>query len=177
MSEPYIGEIVMFAGNFAPRGWQLCQGQLLSIAQNSALFSILGTTYGGDGVTTFALPDLRSRVPVQQGQGPGLSQYVLGEAAGTENVTLLTSQMPAHTHLPLGFNGTADQTTPGNNIPATTNNPTDRSDLPAYVAASQANAPMAPVSSAGGSQPFSVLQPFLALNFIIAIEGIFPSRN
>src|SRR4051794_10683767 len=99
MSEPFIGEVIMFAGNFAPRGWALCQGQLLSIAQNTALFSILGTTYGGNGQTTFALPDLRGRVPLGQGQGPGLSSYVLGEVAGNENVTLISTQMPQHNHL------------------------------------------------------------------------------
>src|SRR5690349_13883210 len=98
MSEPFIGEIIMFAGNFAPRGWAFCQGQILSIAQNTALFSILGTTYGGNGQTTFALPDFRGRVPVGQGQGPGLSSYVLGEVSGTESTTLLTTNMPVHNH-------------------------------------------------------------------------------
>src|SRR5215207_9632471 len=104
MSEPFIGEIRMFGGNFAPRGWAFCEGQLLSIAQNTALFSILGTTYGGNGTTTFALPDLRGRVPIQPGQGPGLSPYTLGQMSGQENVTLLITNIPAHTHT-LGASG------------------------------------------------------------------------
>src|SRR6478672_10112699 len=98
MSEPFLAEIIMFAGNFAPRGWAFCQGQILSIAQNTALFSLLGTTYGGNGQTTFALPDLRGRVPVGTGQGPGLSNYDLGQVSGSESVTLTVSQMPAHNH-------------------------------------------------------------------------------
>ncbi|MDE2483038.1 MAG: phage tail protein [bacterium] len=173
MDQPYIGSIVLFAGNFAPRGWALCWGQLLPIAQNAALFSILGTTYGGNGVQTFALPDLRGRVPIQQGQAPGLSAYVLGEASGTETTTLLTPNLPQHNHLLMG-----NQQASGNEFPG-----------PAHViGASTAdkmytnqapNVNMAPtsISMTGGNQPFSNMQPYLALNFIIALQGIFPSRN
>src|SRR5215831_4079907 len=116
MSEPFLGEIRMFGGNFAPRGWALCQGQLLSIAQNTALFSILGTTYGGNGQTTFALPGLRGRYPMQQGQGPGLSPRSLGEQGGSQTVTLLTNQMPAHTHSHLASAAQGDQVTPDGNF-------------------------------------------------------------
>src|SRR5512140_216933 len=117
MSTPFIGEIVMFAGNFAPRSWALCNGQLLPIAQNTALFSILGTTYGGDGRTTFALPDLRGRVPVHPGQGPGLSNYVLGEMAGTENTTLLINNMPAHNHTLNAVSDAGDTAAPAGALP------------------------------------------------------------
>src|SRR6185503_14662217 len=118
MSEPFIGEIIMFAGNFAPRGWAFCEGQLLSIAQNSALFSILGTTYGGDGQTTFALPDLRGRAPMQWGQGPGLTPRFLGESSGAENVTLISTQMPAHTHALNASGAQGDAPTPSGTVNA-----------------------------------------------------------
>jgi microcystin-dependent protein len=169
MSEPFIGEIRMFGGNFAPRGWAFCNGQLLSISQNTALFSLIGTFYGGDGQTTFALPDLRSRVPMHQGQGPGLTAYGVGEQAGTETVTLITSQMPAHNHVVNASNGPVNSTRPANAVPAkggsyTTANP----DTTMHPAA---------VGSAGGSQPHGNRQPSLCVSFIIAMEGIFPSRN
>jgi microcystin-dependent protein len=171
MSEPFLGEIIMFAGNFNPRGWALCQGQILSIAQNTALFSILGTTYGGNGQTTFALPDFRSRCPVGQGQGPGLSSYSLGQQGGTESTTLTINQMPAHTHGLNGFNADAESTKVQGNLPATT--PGN-----AYAPSGQVVAMNAQGTSIqGGSQPFSILQPYLCINFIIALEGIFPSRN
>jgi microcystin-dependent protein len=183
MSEPFIGEIIMFAGNFAPRGWAFCSGQFLSIAQNTALFSILGTTYGGNGQTTFALPDLRGRVPIHPGAGPGLSTYDLGEMSGTENVSLNAGQMPVHSH-------TATVTINAAAAPqALTDNPTGAvpagsSGGPQVYAAgpdggSPMNAAMATptINPAGNSQPFSVLQPFTCVNFIIALEGIFPSRN
>lgn len=172
MSEPFIGEIVMFAGNFAPRGWAFCQGQLLSIAQNTALFSILGTTYGGNGQTTFALPDLRGRVPVGQGQGPGLSQYTLGQLSGSETVTLLQTQMPAHGHFVACSSDDATSGDPSANFP---------SAFPQKIYANAAtpgktmNAAM--IAQTGGSQPHTNIQPYLCINFIIAIEGIFPSRN
>src|SRR5688572_5350285 len=120
MSEPFIGEIIMFAGNFAPRGWAFCSGQLLSIAQNTALFSILGTTYGGNGQTTFALPDLRGRCPVHQGQGPGLSNYSLGQVGGTESVTLIASQLPPHSHTVACSANDANLGLPEGNFPGTT---------------------------------------------------------
>jgi len=167
VADPFIAEIKMFGGNFAPRGWALCNGQILSIAQNTALFSLLGTTYGGNGQTTFALPDLRGRVPLHPGQGPGLSPRSLGETAGTENVTLSTAQMPQHLHqLPASGNEeTTNQAVP-NAVPAK-----------GGVYSTAPNTTMAPTAAAGGSQPHENMPPYQAVNFIIALEGIFPSRN
>ena len=163
-ASPFIAEIILFAGNFAPRGWAFCNGQLLSISQNTALFSLLGTTYGGNGQTTFALPDLRSRVPVHPGQGPGLSSYQLGQSGGAETVTLGVNQLPAHTHA---------ATSPPVDTAATSNRPTSGM----APARGGAYAPGPSVGSTGGSQPHTNLQPHLALNYIIATQGIFPSRN
>jgi microcystin-dependent protein len=180
MSEPFIGEVRMFAGNFAPRGWAFCNGQLLSIAQNTALFSILGTTYGGDGQTTFALPNLQGRFPMHWGNGQGLSQRTLGELSGTESVTILTNQMPAHSH------GIAANTSDGNTegpAGAVWARAVDGSGNPVSAYASGLNPPanttMAPqaVSPTGGSQPLPVMNPFTCLSFIVALEGIFPSRS
>lgn len=163
----------MFAGNFAPRNWALCNGQILPISQNTALFSILGTTYGGNGQTTFALPDLRSRVPVHPGQGLGLSPYTLGQQGGTETVTLLSNQMPAHTHL-LACNGSsAGATSATNNFSGSL----ARGATGTYAATSDNTMNPAAIGVAGGSQPHENLQPFLAVNFIIATSGLFPSRN
>ncbi len=176
MSEPFIAQIMMFGGNFAPRGWALCDGQLLSIAQNTALFSILGTTYGGNGQTTFALPDLRGRVPIHPGQGPGLSPYVLGQMSGTENTTLLITNMPAHNH-------TATGAINANSAAANDSLPTGNYLAESAIYHTGTNTTMAAnsvsvnVGLAGGSQPFSILQPYTCVNFIIALEGIFPSRN
>ena len=174
MSEPYIGQIIMFGGNFAPRGWAFCQGQILSIAQNTALFSILGTTYGGNGQTTFALPDLRGRVPVQQGQGPGLSQYSLGQMSGSENYTLNITLMPSHNHMCAPMCNSAEG---GNATPAAGYMGKTGGD--AIYAAAHDNTTMGafPTTPAGGNQAFPLIQPYLAINFIIALEGIFPSRN
>ena len=167
MSEPFLGEIRILGFNFAPRGWAMCAGQILSIAQNTALFSLLGTTYGGNGTQTFALPDLRGRVPLSVGQGPGLSNYDQGEVSGTETVTLTTGQMPGHGHLAGASNGAASATRPNGNFPAGGG---------AYAAASDGSTLNAAfVQSAGGSQPHSNLQPLLVLNFCIALQGIFPS--
>ena len=169
MSQPFLGQLQSFGFSFAPRGWATCSGQIMSIAQNDALFALLGTTYGGDGVTTFGLPDLRSRVPTHFGQGPGLSNYVLGQASGTESVTLLTTQIPAHGH---DFNASAAQklnTSPnGNNV----------GNAQIYTNAALA-AVMDPASLgiAGGSQPHENRQPLLCINWCIALEGIFPSQN
>lgn len=171
MSEPFIGEIRMFAGNFAPRGWQFCQGQLLSIAQNSALFSILGTTYGGNGMTTFALPDLRGRVPLGPGQGLGLSPRTLGEQGGVETVTLISTQIPAHTHALNASSATPTTADPGGALL-----PTGASRIYAGGAPSAQLSPTS-IGVAGGSQPHQNMQPFLAMNYIIAVEGIYPSRN
>ena len=177
MSEPFIGQIMMFAGNFAPRGWSLCEGQLLSIAQNTALFSILGTTYGGDGRTTFALPDLRGRVPIQPGTGPGLSPYTLGQSGGVENVSLLISNIPAHNHPLQASTGAGDASSPQNAVPAVTVDPNTQQPLSGYNTSPNATMAAASVGLAGGSQPHTNVQPYLSVNFIIALEGIFPSRN
>jgi microcystin-dependent protein len=171
VSEPFIGEIRMFGFNFAPKGWAMCNGQLMPISQNQALFALLGTTYGGDGVQTFALPNLQSRVAIHQGQGPGLSPYTEGQAGGTENTTLNQAQMPAHNH------GVQASTHPGRDT-----DPTGRvlgaPSAPLYDARSD-GAAMNPsmITSVGGSQPFSNIQPYLVVNFCIALQGIFPSRN
>lgn len=172
MSEPFLGMIATFGFNFAPRGWAFCSGQILPIAQNTALFSLLGTTYGGNGQTTFALPDLRGRRAIHFGQGPGLSNYDLGQVSGTETATLTVNQMPPHTHsfAPLSANFTADAGKPNGNVPAS---------VSSYTSPANINGAMAPGNTgpAGGGQPFSILDPYLALNFCIALEGIFPSRN
>jgi microcystin-dependent protein len=166
----FVGEIRLYGFNFAPRNFALCNGQILSIAQNTALFSLLGTTYGGNGQTTFALPDLRSRVPVHQGQGPGLSSYSMGEQTGTESVTLLQTEMPAHNHLHNAANTDATDSSPQGNVPAV---------IPAGGYTATPNTQMNPqsLSISGGSQPHNNLQPLLTINFCIALFGIFPSRN
>jgi len=175
-SEPYIASIVMFAGNFAPRGWAFCAGQILPIAQNTALFSLLGTTYGGNGQTTFALPDLRGRSPVGTGQGPGLTNIDLGEVSGSENVTLLVANMPAHNHLINCDNTGSSALAPSGLLPGLSD---DRNTSVTIYSGAAPNAQMNPqmVALAGGNQPFPIRDPFLGINFIIALEGIFPSRN
>ena len=168
-----IGEIRMFAGNFAPYGWAFCQGQILPIAQNTALFSLLGTTYGGNGTTTFALPDLRGRVPVGFGQGPGLSNRVIGEQFGSELVTLNINQMPSHNHTVNAVTTEGNQNLPTNSLPANTK------ALDKEYSDANANTTMKAtmVNPTGGNQPFGVTQPSLGVNFIIALQGIYPSRN
>ncbi len=172
MSEPFVGEIRMFGFNFAPQGWAQCNGQLLPISQNTALFSLLGTTYGGDGRITFALPDMRSRVPVCQGQGPGLSSYAEGQAGGAQTVTLAAGQMPGHTHPVKASSSAAASDQPEGRALA-------RSASHIYAAKPDAstvmNADM--LGAAGGSQPHENIQPYLAVNFCIALNGIFPSRS
>jgi microcystin-dependent protein len=172
MSEPFVGEIRMFGFGFAPQGWALCNGQLLPISQNQALFSLLGTTYGGDGRTTFALPDMQSRVPVCQGQGPGLSSYAEGQAGGAETVTLAAGQMPGHTHPVKASSSAAGSDQPGGRVLA-------RSASHIYIAepdtSTVMNADM--LGGAGGGQPHGNIQPYLAVNFCIALSGIFPPRN
>ncbi|MCF3111455.1 tail fiber protein [Niabella sp. CC-SYL272] len=172
--DPFLSMIVLFGCNFAPRGWAFCQGQLLSIAQNTALFSLLGTTYGGNGQTTFALPDLRGRVPIGFGQGPGLSSYALGQQGGAETVTLLLSQMPAHTHAFMATAEAGDTSDPTGAFPANTGT-LDKEYKQSPVNKVAMNA--AAVETKGGSQPHTNIQPYLALNYCIALEGIFPSRN
>ena len=166
--DPFIGQIILVPYNFAPQGWALCNGQLLSIAQNTALFSLLGTTYGGDGVTTFALPDLRGRVPVSSGQAPGLSNYFLGQAAGTETVTLNSNQMPAHSHAVNANSAHSNSDQPANNFPASSAHFQTTSD------GTKMNPAM--IGQTGGSQPHENRQPYLTLNYCIALQGIYPSR-
>lgn len=174
--DPFLGEIRMFAGNFAPRGWATCDGQILPIAQNTALFSLLGTTYGGNGQTTFALPDLRGRVPVHVGQGPGLSPYSLGQSAGSENVTLTSGQMPGHTHTLNASSAGGDAGSPQNAVSAMVTD-TQGNAFNGYTASPNTTMSPQAIAPAGGNQPHANIQPFLCLTFIIALEGIFPSRN
>ena len=179
---PFVGEIQIFAGNFAPAGWAICDGSLRSIAENDVLFTLIGTTYGGDGVTTFALPDLRGRIPVDQGQGPGLSNYVMGQMAGTETVTLTTAQIPTHSHtvgitLPVS-SALGDKDTPVNNY--FTVNPSRGSEF----SANPSNAQMGSVINisgnsdvSGGTQPHENRMPYLVVNYIISLYGIYPTPN
>lgn len=169
--EPFIGQIMMFAGDFAPEGWALCNGQLLSIASNTALFSILGTTYGGDGKTTFALPDLRGRVPMHPGKGPGLTPRQLGESAGAEAVSLTVNNLPAHNHTLNVFGGSAKSGTAAGNLLGNAQTEVYSSENP-----SKTMNPAA-VGKTGEGQPVSVVQPFQCVNYVIALEGIFPSRG
>ncbi len=172
MSEPFIAEIRIFAGNFAPRGWAFCDGQLLPIAQNTTLFSLIGTTYGGDGRTTTALPNMKGRAPMHPGRGPGLTDRRLGQKGGEETTTLSQTQIPAHSH-PLK----------GSDEDASSNNPKDK----VMAAASEvayanpgtvaAMSPQAMATSGGGSQPHNNMQPFLTMYYIIALVGIYPSRS
>ncbi len=197
MATPFIGQITTYGFNFAPQNYALAAGQIMSIAQNTALFSLLGTQYGGNGQTTFALPDLRGRVAIGQGQGPGLSNRVIGELAGTETTTLLSTQMPQHVHSLAGATGTLNAV----DVKATEQSPqpggylargVDTAPLPdsipeIYLPAAQGDpatkVPLAGVNVAGntqiagGSQPFSTMQPYLVINYCIALFGIFPSRN
>ncbi len=183
MSEPFLGEMRMVGFNFAPNGWAFCQGQMMAISQNSALFALLGTMYGGNGQTTFGLPDLRGRSPVGMGQGPGLTQVTQGELSGTENVTLLTTNMPAHNH-PTTVQVAGTATSPIN-TPSATNSVLGASVSngpgSASIWSTEMSSPvqMSGVQSglAGGSQPVGIRNPFLGVNFVIALEGIFPSRS
>ncbi len=166
MSSPFIGEIRMFAGNFAPLDWAFCNGALIPISQNDALFNLIGTTYGGDGQSTFALPDLRSRVPIHVGPG-----FALGQIGGAEIVTLTTSQIPAHSHVPQANSGTGIQTSPAGNVWAAAGN------FPYSTNAPNAAMDPAAIGSAGGSQPHDNMLPFLTINFILSLFGIFPSQT
>lgn len=172
MSEPFVGEIRMFAGNFAPRGWAFCDGQLLAVSQNDALFSLLGTIYGGDGRTTFGLPDMRGRLPVHAGSGPGLSPRRLGAKAGAENVTLTVNQLPSHNHTPQLSQDPGVESTPSDQF--ISSSPTVRVFSPAPATVTMSNSS---VSNVGGSRSHTNLMPFLCVNFIIALVGIYPSRH
>ena len=172
MSEPFVGEIRMFAGNFAPRGWAFCDGQLLAVTQNEALFSLLGTIYGGDGRTTFGLPDMRGRIPIHAGSGPGLTNRRLGVKFGPEKVTLTVNQLPSHTHPMRASTGVGNSNDPHNKV--LSNSPSVDlyiEDPPTSAMAATA------ITSVGGSQTHNNMAPFLGINFIIALVGIFPSRN
>lgn len=177
MTEVFLGQIITVGFNFAPKGFALCNGQILSIAQNQALFSLLGTQYGGNGVTTFALPDMRSRTPVSYGNsvdsGWNPAPYQIGETGGVENVTLLTPQLPAHTHGLCGCATAATTRNPTANFYATT------ATVPLYANTGQAQVPLSAttIGPAGGTTPHPNLQPYLVINFCIALQGIFPSRN
>ena len=173
MSDPFVAEIRIVGFNFAPTGWAQCNGQLLPISQNTALFSLLGTYYGGDGKSTFALPNLQGSAPIHQGQGNGLSDRFLGEQSGSEAVTLLTSEMAAHTHTAQGRSILGNNTSPANNNWAGSS--IARPYLPDPSANTQAS-PMA-LALTGGSQPHNNMPPYLILNFIIAMQGVFPPRT
>lgn len=185
-AEPFIGQLMLFGGNFCPRGWSTTNGQLLSIAQNTALFSILGTTYGGDGRVTFGLPDLRGRVPLSQGQGPGLSDYAEGQTAGAQTVTLTINNMPAHNHsvsvvtlLKVANGQTADTPDPLRNAfvkTGTTNTYYTGAPTANYMDSNTAQSTVTQ-STVGGNIPFSIMQPYQVLQWCIALSGIFPSRN
>ncbi len=167
MAQPYVGEIRMFAGNFAPAGWMFCEGQLLPISEYETLFNLIGTTYGGDGQSTFALPDLRGRIPLHQGNG-----FTLAETGGVETVTLTVSQIPAHTHPLIASSSTGNQLIPGGNLVAASFNVTPYiNDVPT------ANMNPGAIGSTGGSQPHDNFQPYLCVDFIISLFGIFPSQT
>lgn len=176
MSEPFIGEIRAVGFNFAPRNWAMCNGQLLPIAQNTALFSILGTTYGGNGTTTFALPNLQGRAAMHAGQGNGLSNHILGEAAGQESVTLTQANLPSHTHTLLAAPVIGNTTSPANAALAVA-----AQGVPMYGPASDAvdtlHAQALGYAGTASPQPHNNMQPYLVLNYVIALQGVFPSRN
>ena len=175
MSNPFLAEVRIFTGNFAPKGWALCDGQLLPISQNTALFSLLGTTYGGNGTSNFALPNIQGCAPMQAGQGPGLSLRDLGETAGEQTVTLLQTEMPAHSHTAQAA------TTPGQNDPAANAWASGAKGFGSLYSPSvtASNVPMSPfaTSVAGGNLPHNNMMPFLGLTFIIALQGVFPARS
>ena len=166
MAQPYVGEIRMFAGNFAPVGWSMCEGQLMPISENETLFQLIGTTYGGDGESTFAMPDLRGRLPIHQGSG-----FILAETGGAEEIVLTVPQMPSHSHVMAGSSAVANDATPAQNVLAQTGT------FDGYQSAAPASQMSAlAIGSTGGSQPHTNLQPYLCVNFIISMFGIFPSQ-
>ena len=173
MSNPFVAEIRIFPFNFAPKGWAFCDGQLMPISQNTALFSLLGTTYGGDGKSNFALPNLQGSAPLQAGQGPGLSLYDLGETGGSDNVTLINSELPAHSHQANGVSGNGP-TSPANNTWGTA---AGRTPPPTYFSGTPNVTMGNALSPAGGSLPHNNMQPYLTLNFCIALQGIYPPRS
>lgn len=181
MSNPFVAEIRIFAGNFAPRSWALCNGQLLAISQNTALFSLLGTSFGGNGSSNFGLPNLQGSAPLGFGQGPGLSSYVIGQSGGAPTQTLSTAEMPSHAHPPACFSTSpnpAPLLSPGGNVWAVTGTRRTPSNLyKAPVAETTAAMNVAASGTAGGNLPHNNLQPYLAITFIIALQGVYPARN
>lgn len=171
MSSPFVGEIRMFGGNFAPAGWAFCSGQLMPISENDVLFTLIGTTYGGDGQQTFALPDLQGRLPVHMGTGGGLSPRTIGENGGVETVTLTTQQIPTHNHVPLAVSGNGNQSTPQGGVWAGVTTSIYTSNAPSTAFNSTLG------GSTGGNQPHDNLMPYLAISFIISLFGIFPTQN
>jgi microcystin-dependent protein len=171
--DPIIGQIQIFGFNFAPRGWATCEGQLLQIAQNQALFSLLGTTYGGNGTTTFGLPDLRGRVPMHFGSGPGLLIKFLGESGGTENTTLVANNLPSHNHVLNGYSEAGTASSPAGAILANTGALDREYATAGTIVTMKSDA----IGNTGGNQAFNNMQPYLVVNFCIALEGIYPSRN
>lgn len=171
MAQPYIGEIRQFGGNFAPAGWMLCQGQILPISEYDTLFNLIGTTYGGDGQETFALPDLQGRVPIHMGTQQGGSTYVIGQKAGTETVTLNLNQIPSHTHLPTA------STTGGSDRPQSAVWGASPTGIPYAEAPGTVKLNPASIGATGGSQPHDNMHPFLAVSFIISLYGIYPSQS
>jgi microcystin-dependent protein len=171
MSNPFIGEIRMFGGSFAPAGWAFCDGQQMPISENDTLFSLIGTTYGGDGQQTFALPDLRGRLPMHMGTGGGLSPRVIGEMGGVETVTLAAQQIPVHSHPPLAVSGSGNQATPQNGVWASASTSRYSSNAPSLAMNNTL------INSAGGNQPHENLMPYLTISFIISLFGIYPTQN
>jgi microcystin-dependent protein len=171
VAQPYVGEIRIFAGNFAPTGWMFCDGSLLSISENETLFQLIGTTYGGDGQSTFALPDLRSRIPIHQGNGTQGNTYIIGQTGGQEEVTLTLNQLPAHRHVPAAQTGRGNSNKPGNAVWA--------SSILKQYSETPSGSMLADniVSYTGGNQAHSNIMPFLGINFIISLFGIFPSQT
>jgi microcystin-dependent protein len=170
MAQPYVGEIRMFAGSFAPAGWQFCDGSILPISENEVLFQLIGTTYGGDGESTFAVPNLCGRLPVHMGTGPSGTTYQIGEMAGVEDVTLTVQQIPPHTHPMMGSANTATGPTPAGQVYAA-------ADIYSAPASSPINMSPQSITPEGGSQPHSNIQPYLVVSYIISLFGIFPSQT
>jgi microcystin-dependent protein len=170
MGTPYVGEIRMVGFNFAPAGWAFCNGQLMPISENDTLFTLIGTTYGGDGQETFALPNLQSRIPIHAGQGPGMPAYTLGEMAGTETITLTTGQIPSHNHAALATSNSGNQSTPQNGIWASPGQGVYGTGTPSL--AMKANL----MANSGGNQPHENMMPYLTINFVISLYGVYPTQ-